>query len=54
MKLVKYRDAGMHTYTFFYIDEEERIASPYFDSESQAEKWLAELWDNWKPSKDVK
>lgn len=39
-KLVKYRDAGMHTYTFFYINEEERIVSPYFDSQEEAEVWL--------------
>jgi hypothetical protein len=53
MKLLKYRDAGMHTYTFFYINDEERIASPYFDSQESAEKWLALQWDNWKLSKDV-
>lgn len=53
MKLVKYRDAGMHTYTYFYIDSDERVASPYFDSESEAEAWLRTQWDSWKPSKDL-
>lgn len=53
MKLVKYRDAGMHTYTYFYINEQEKVASPYFDSEEEATKWLAELWDSWKPSRDL-
>lgn len=40
LTLVKYRDAGMHTYTYFWIDEEERIASPYFNSENEAQEWI--------------
>ena len=35
LELIKYRDAGMTTYTYFYIDVLGRIVSPYFDSESQ-------------------
>ena len=53
MKLIKYRDAGMHTYTYFYINEDEKVASPYFDSQEEAERWLSLQWDNWKPCKDV-
>jgi hypothetical protein len=52
MKLIQYRDPGMHTYTYFYINEEEKIVSPYFDSDKEAETWLAQQWDNWKASKD--
>ena len=40
LTLVKYRDTGMHTYTYFWKNEEERIASPFFNSEQEAKDWL--------------
>lgn len=42
MELIKYRDAGLHTYTYFWIDEDQRVASPYFDIEEEAMQWLRE------------
>jgi hypothetical protein len=39
MKLVKYRDAGMSTYTYFWTDSGSRVISPYFDSEEDAKAW---------------
>ena len=39
MRLVKYRDVGMHTYTYFWVDSNDRMVSPFFDSESAAVKW---------------
>lgn len=42
MELVKYRDAGMNTYTWFWVDENRRIKSPFFDTEDQAQEWLRE------------
>lgn len=54
MRLVKYRDAGMHTYTYFYVNSENRTLSPFFDSETDAKKWLDEQlnnFDNWKANK---
>jgi hypothetical protein len=39
MKLVKYRDAGMSTYTYFWTDSGSRVVSPYFDSEEDAKAW---------------
>lgn len=56
MKLIKYRDAGMHTYTYFYVNEDNRTVSPFFDSDREAEEWLKEntdQFDNWKASKDI-
>jgi len=56
MTLVKYRDAGMNTYTYFYKNSENKISSPYFDSEKEAEEWLQKKideFDNWKASKDI-
>lgn len=53
MKLIKYRDAGMHTYTYFWIDENQRVASPYFDSEEDAKEWAHTTWDNWKATRDI-
>lgn len=38
--LVKYRDAGMPTYTYFYTIND-KICSPYFDTSENAERWLS-------------
>lgn len=56
MTLVKYRDAGMNTYTYFYKNEQNHTISPYFDSEKEAEEWLKakiDEFDNWKSNKDI-
>ena len=52
--LVKYRDAGMSTYTYFWKNEQERMVSPFFDSEKEAYDWIKQVdeWDNWKSNKD--
>jgi|LakMenEpi03Aug12_release.lakeMendotaPanAssembly.Ray.scaffolds.fasta_scaffold378688_1 hypothetical protein len=55
MKLVQYRDAGMHTYTYFYVNDKNVTISPFFNSDKEAEEWLKEQankFDNWKASKD--
>jgi hypothetical protein len=39
-KLIKYRDAGMPTYTYFWINENERVVGPYFEDEEAAHNWL--------------
>lgn len=53
MKLVQHRDAMLPTYTYFYVNNDEKISSPYFDSEKEAEVWLASQWDSWKPARDL-
>jgi hypothetical protein len=45
MKLIKYRDIGMQTYTYFWKNENDQIASPFFDSESAALDWTNEKPD---------
>ena len=55
MKLVQYRDSGMHTYTYFYVNEKDISISPFFNSKKEADDWLieqADKFDNWKASKD--
>ena len=55
MKLVEYRDSGMHTYTYFYVNDKNVTISPFFNSDKEAETWLreqADKFDNWKASKD--
>lgn len=55
MKLIQYRDIGMHTYTYFYTNDD-KVVSPYFDSEKEAIDWYNEQlhkFENWKPSKDI-
>jgi len=39
MKLIKYRDAGMSTYTYFWTREEGGVISPFFNSEEEAKAW---------------
>ncbi len=55
LTLVKYRDAGMNSYTYFWKNEQERVASPFFDSEKEAYDWIKQVdeWDNWKANKDI-
>ena len=45
-ELVEYRDIGMSTYTYFWIDDKRRISSPYFDSDMEAKEWLDEQFRN--------
>lgn len=42
MKLIKYRDIGMQSYTYFWKNEKEQIVSPFFDSETEAMNWTNE------------
>jgi hypothetical protein len=49
LELVKYRDAGMSTYTYFWWNEEyHRVLSPYFDSEQDANDWLGQQYNSVK------
>lgn len=41
IKLVKYRDAGMHTYTYFW-SHDNKVVSPYFNSDEEAHEWMRE------------
>lgn len=40
--LVKYRDAGMNTYTYFWKNEKNQTISPFLNSEKEATDWLAQ------------
>lgn len=40
LELIKYRDSGMSSYTYFWIDENKSVQSPYFDSVDDAMNWL--------------
>ena len=40
MELVRYRDAGMNTYTYFYKNSKNQTISPFFNSEKEAQDWL--------------
>lgn len=39
--LVRYRDAGLPTYTYFWITEDENVFGPYFDTEQEAIDWIS-------------
>ena len=44
--LVQYRDHGMPTYTFFWINDNKNVISPYFDSQEEAHQWQQRnLWN---------
>jgi hypothetical protein len=45
MVLVRYRDAGMATYTWFYVNEKQHPVSPFFDTEKQAQDWFNRVFD---------
>lgn len=45
MKLIKYRDSGMHTYTYFWVNDRNQVVSPYFSTDTEATKWLKEIDD---------
>jgi hypothetical protein len=45
MELVKYRDAGMTTYTWFYVNEKKQCISPYFDTDQEAKDWFQKVFD---------
>jgi hypothetical protein len=40
-KLIQYRDAGLPTYTYFWVNESEKVVGPYFNSEQEAQKWMS-------------
>lgn len=54
LELVKYRDAGLPTYTYFWVDKNHKVYSPYFNSEDEAKEWINNSWDQWKSSRDIK
>ena len=39
IELVKYRDANMASYTYFWVDSKQHTISPYFDNEQDAITW---------------
>jgi hypothetical protein len=45
LELIKYRDAFLNSYTFFWTIDEQ-VISPYFDSEEEANTWLRMMWKN--------
>jgi hypothetical protein len=53
LELIKYRDAGMHTYTYFWVTSDHKVISPYFNSEEEAKEWHKTSWDNWKANKEL-
>jgi len=46
MQLLKYRDAEMTTYTWFYVSDQQHIVSPYFDSEQAALAWFDQVFES--------
>jgi hypothetical protein len=45
MNLVKHRDAGMWTYTWFYVNEKQHTVSPFFNSEQDAKAWFNQVFE---------
>lgn len=42
LDLIKYRDVGMTSYTYFWKNENNQISSPFFNSEAEALDWTNE------------
>jgi len=45
MQLVRYRDAGMIAYTWFYVNENNHMVSPFFETEQEAKDWFGKVFD---------
>ena len=45
MKLVKCRDVGMWTYTWFYLGDTGHVVSPYFETERKAQAWFEQVFE---------
>lgn len=45
MELINYRDAGMMTYTWFYVNDMKHCVSPFFDTEKEAKEWFEKVFD---------
>lgn len=43
MKLIRYKDAHMKGYTYFWVDENDIVISPYFTDEQSANRWQIEM-----------
>ena len=56
MKLIKYRDAQMENYIYFWVENDVQ-RSPNFISEEEAHRWVEDslntVWDNWKATRDI-
>lgn len=46
MQLVRYRDAEMWTYTWFYRSDQGHVVSPYFDNEQAALAWFDQVFES--------
>ena len=42
LDLIKYRDIGMASHTYFWKNENNQISSPFFNSEAEALDWTNE------------
>lgn len=56
MKLIKYRDMPDPTHTYFWVsngeDGIERILSPFFNSQTEAEHWYNQQVELEKPNEN--
>jgi hypothetical protein len=44
LDLIKYRDAGMSTHTYFWVNSKKSQVSPFFDNEHDAISWSLNVY----------
>ena len=44
MKLIKLREFDSVEYVYFYVDDCDRIVSPYYESEQAAKNWFKNIF----------
>lgn len=44
LDLIKYRDAGMSTHTYFWVNSKKHQVSPFFDNEHDAISWSLNVY----------
>lgn len=43
MKLIKYRDEGMHTFTYFWVNDNDQMISPFYNSSAEAYEFVPDV-----------
>ena len=48
MKLIRYKEHWWQHFVWFWVDEEDRVASPEFNSKEDANMWYGQQIRRWQ------
>jgi len=52
MKLIRYKEHWWQQFIWFWVDEEDRVASPEFNSKEDANMWYGQQIREWQANDD--